>query len=76
MEIQDKFKRKYIPVNIAASEIGVSAQHIYTLLKAGHLKAIDISESGRGGANSIRILRTSIEDFAKSRIINSDKYFE
>ena len=72
----DMEKRKYIPVTIAAQELGITEKHVYTLLRAGHLDAIDISESGNGGPRSIRILRTSIVDFISSRKIKTEKYYE
>jgi len=69
-------KRKYVPVTIAAVEIGVTEKHIYNLLRAGHLDAIDISQSGQGGPRSIRILRTSIENFVSDRRIDPEKYYK
>jgi len=68
-------KRKYLPVTLAAIELGVTEKHVYTLLRAGHLVAIDISESGKGGPQSIRIERESIEVFINNRKINPSKYY-
>ena len=69
-------ERKNVTVETASNEIGVSKVHIYTLIKSGFLKAIDISVSGKGGPQSLRISLESIREFIKKRTVNPEKYFE
>lgn len=67
--------KKYLPIAEAAAELGVSTKHIYTLLQVGGLKAIDISASGRGGPQSLRISSASLEDFKVQRKFDPGRDF-
>ena len=68
--------RKNITVDIAANEIGVTKQHVYALIKAGRLTAIDISVSGTGGPQSLRIVAESVRNFISDRTIDPEGYFQ
>jgi|GEM_PF-1989265 len=67
---------KYYTVIQASNEIGVTSAHIYTLLKGGHIRAINISNSGNYGPKTIRIEKKSIESFIEKRTIDPERYFK
>lgn len=74
-------KKRRLTVQEAAVELGVSVPHIYTLLKAGLIKAYDISQSGNSksgkcGPHSMRICAASICEFLESRKIDPEKYYQ
>lgn len=66
-------KRSALPIRVVALDLGVSERHVYNLLKANLLKAIDISISGESGPLSLRITRDSLEKFKQSRIYDPTK---
>lgn len=68
--------KKYLTPQQTAIELGVSDQHVYSLIKAGHLRAFNISVSGRVVAQSLRVSVESIARFMKQREVDPDKYFE
>ncbi len=68
--------KKFVSVDTATKELGVTRRHIYNLLKAGLLEAIDISICGRKGPKSLRISLASIRSFMESRRVDPDSYFE
>ncbi len=68
-------QKDFMPVNAAADQVGVSTAHIYSLIQAGHLVAIDVSVSGGSGRGSIRVSRGSVKKFLSSRQIDPEKYF-
>jgi hypothetical protein len=67
-------QKKYVTVMTAAVELGVSEKHIYTLLRESLLEAINISVSGEGGPQSLRISIASIEEFRASRQVEPENY--
>jgi hypothetical protein len=67
--------RKLVTMERATKELGVTRKHVYNLLKAGHLEAVDISVHGKRGAQSLRISLASIRSFLEARRIDPDCYF-
>lgn len=66
---------KYLSIGDVARDLGISKRHVYELIYAGSLKAIDISIRGRKGAKSLRIARQSLTAFKESRNIGSEENF-
>lgn len=66
-----------VTVKNVSDILSVSEGHVYMLVKTGHLKAIDISCSGKAfGTNSIRITVKSVADFQKKRKIDPGKRYD
>jgi excisionase family DNA binding protein len=63
----EAISRKFLTVQKAAEELGVSDRHVYNLIQAGHLEAFDISVSGRGVCQSLRISSKSFQAFMDAR---------
>ena len=68
-------EKKRITVGETAFELGVSEKHIYQLIRAGRLEAINISTSGNVTPQSIRISVSSVVAFLKSRAVAPDSFF-
>jgi len=69
-------KRKCIPIYMVALELGVSERHVYNLLRANLLEAIDISVSGSGGPQSLRVPIDSLVAFKRERRIIPEDFFD
>jgi hypothetical protein len=66
-----------VTVKNVSEILSVSEGHVYMLVKTGHLKAIDISCSGKAyGTNSIRITIKSVADFQRKRKIDPMKKYD
>lgn len=66
--------KKFLTVQNAALELGVSDRHIYNLIEAGKLEAYDISVSGRAVPQSLRVSVSSLESFRESRRLKAQLF--
>lgn len=69
-------RKRRLTVQETAFELGVTIQHVYNLVNAGKIEAIDISESGAGRAHSLRVDSASLERFIEERKIDPQKRLE
>lgn len=70
-----KVVEKYLGIKDVADMLSVSESHVYMLVRTGNIRAIDITCSGNGGPNSMRISLRSLLDFQKSREIQPEKKY-
>jgi len=61
---------RYLYIQKVADTLGVTKNHIYALIKDGHLIAI------RVGNRSLRVSEASLNRFIESRVVDSEEYFD
>lgn len=64
-------KHKFLDVRNAANRLNCTPAHVYTLIKDGRLKAINIGER-----KGIRIDEKDISDFLASREVKPEEYYQ